>query len=216
MKNILIDDIKAEKKIKETLEKRFDLRIFDAEEMTKDLMAWEGWKTFDPDYTIIVLPGNGASIVKKYINNLDESWLNCWPNKFYPRAKRIWEPGGNPRVCVEKIISNKMILNAKDVIIIDDVVSSGLTIKLIHEINSPWIPNAKWSAITWIMQKKIKKKSYLKVFAIKEVGTTSVRVPINSISTLLEVPRIAESYARRNFSKKSVAFLEILDALRQS
>ncbi len=210
----LIDDINGDERILRIIEETFDLTIFDAEEMTKELIEWEGWGKLDPDYTILVLPGNGASIVKKYIKNLDKFWLNCWPNKFYPVAKRIWEPRRDPRVCVERITSKRMILGVKNIVIVDDVVSSGLTIKLLREINLPWIPNAKWSALTWIAQKKLRKKSYLEVFATREVGTTSLRVPINSLSTLIEIPWIASEYARRNFGKKCNEFLDFIDALR--
>lgn len=213
MKRYLIIDIDTKVDVKEVLAEKFGLTILDAQKMTNELLGWQGWNHLEPRTTLIVLPGNGASIVKRHINNADLSWLKQWLWKFSPHAKRVWIPGKNPQTFVERITSNQMLLGIKNVVIIDDVVSSGLTIQHLRKINTPWIPGAKWIAVTWVMQKSASTKGFSEVKAVEMVGTER-KAPINSLSTLVECRNIAESYTRRNFGKEAEVFLEILKDLR--
>lgn len=214
MERYLIIDIDVEAGIKEILAREFKLIILDAEVMTNDLLAWRDWGHLEPRSTIIVLPGNGASIVKKYIDKAEPSWLNQWPWKFFPCAKRVWKPGENPQTFVSRIAPTQMLLGAKSVVVIDDVISSGATIRHLRRINEPWIPGANWEALTWVKQESATTKGFSMVFAAKMVGLKERRVPINSLSTLIECPEIAESYARRNFGNEAKDFEKILENLR--
>lgn len=214
MERYLIIDIGIKSDVKEVLAKDFGLTIFDARTMTGDLLAWQAWGQLDPCSTIIVLPGNGASIVKKHINKTQPSWLSQWPRTFSPQAKRVWIPGENPQVFVSRITPTQMVLGVRNVIVVDDVISSGATIRHLRQINETWIPGASWQAITWVKQESAATKGFSKIFATKTVGTKERKAPINSFSTLVECREIAESYARRNFGNKAEAFLKILEDLR--
>jgi hypothetical protein len=214
MERYLIIDISLKSDVKEVLARDFELTIFDAQTMTGDLLAWQAWEQLDPCSTIIVLPGNGASIVKKYINKTQPSWLSQWPWIFSPQAKRVWIPGENSQVFVSRIAPTQMILGIRNVFVVDDVISSGATIRHLRQINEPWIPGASWQAITWVKQESATTKGFSKIFATKSVGTKERKSPINSLSTLVECREIAESYARRNFGQQAEAFLKTLEGLR--
>ncbi|MDO8521383.1 MAG: hypothetical protein Q7S52_04665, partial [bacterium] len=51
--------------------------------------------------------------------------------------------------------------------------------------------------------------------AVHIVESPGGKVPINSLSTLLQNPALAEDYARRNFSDHQ-GFLEVLLEIKQS
>lgn len=213
MERYLLNDVNLKTDIKKILAEKFDMTIFDAQTMTDELLAWRGWEQFDARSTIIVFPGNGASIVKKYINSSRPAWITRWPLKFSPLAKRIWIPGENPQTFVNKITS-QMILGAKNIVVVDDVVSSGATARHLRKVNEPWIPGADWHAVVWVKQKSAAVKGYSDIFSVKTIGIKEKKSPINSISTLIECRLIAESYARRNLGKSADAFLKILEDLR--
>ncbi|MBI5071609.1 phosphoribosyltransferase [Candidatus Falkowbacteria bacterium] len=209
----LIVDVGVEAGVKEVLAGKFGLTILDAQEMTSNLLAWQGWEHLDPWSTLIVLPGNGASIVKKYIEKVDPFWLWQWPWKAFPHAKRVWIPGENPRSYVGRI-NPGVLVGIKTVVVIDDVISSGETVGKLRKENKSFIPVAEWWALTWVKQRASSTKGYSAVFAAKTVGTEEHKVPINSLSTLIERPEIAECYARRNFGNEAKDFGEILKIFR--
>ena len=181
--------------------------------MTNNLLAWQDWECFEPWTTLIVLPGNGASIVKKYIDKAKPFWLWRWPWKAYPHAKRIWIPGESRQAFVGRI-NRGVLIGIKTVVVIDDVISSGETIRKLRKENENFIPMANWHAITWVMQEAAITNGYSKIFAAKAVGLKERKVTINSLSTFVECRWIAESYARRNFENLTEAFLKIIESFR--
>lgn len=213
MERFLIIDIAVGDDVKEVLAEKFGLTILDAQEMTKDLLIWKGWGRLEPWKTLIVLPGSGASIVKKYINNAKPFWLWQWPWKAFPHAKRDWIPGENPQAFVGRI-NPGVLIGIKTVVVIDDVISSGETIRKLRKENKSFIPMAEWQAVTWVTQEAAVTKGFSAVFATKTVGSKEHKVPINSLSTLVECREIAESYAWRNFGNHAEAFMKILESIR--
>jgi hypothetical protein len=212
MERFLIIDIVVKAGVKEMLAEKFGLTILDAQTMTNDLLLWQGWGRFEPWSTLIVMPGNGASIIKKYINNEKPFWLSQWPWKASPHAKRVWTPGEKPQAFVGRI-NPGVFVGIKTVVVIDDVISSGVTVRKIKKKNESFIPTAEWQAVTWVMQEAATTRGFSDIFASKMVGSKERKVPINSLSTLVEYREIAESYAWRNFGEQSKAFLKILESL---
>lgn len=210
MEKVLLIDVALDKKFLEPLQS-FGMIVESAQNLTDSLMSWPDWENFDPSSTLIVLPGNGASILQGY---LPSSWLDKWRwLKVY--AKRYWIPGEDPRIVVNRIYSQKMLLGIKDVVILDDVISSGKTCKSLRVLNEPWIPGAHWHAVTWLMQESSSTKGFSSTFAVKKFGTKKAKAPINSLSTLLQKREIAVSYSRRNFPEDQSSFLELLDSINQ-
>lgn len=209
MEKVLLIDVDIDKKFLDEF-KRFELIIEDAKDLTNNLIKWSAWAEFNPDSTLIIFPGNGADIVQRY---LPKSILDNW-NCARVHAKRYWVPGENPRVVTNRIYPEKMLLGIKNVLIIDDVISSGKTCKNLRTINMPWMPGADWHAATWLMQKSASTKGFLSVFAVKTFGNQKAKAPINSLSTLLEDREIAISYCERNFPNDKDKFIKLLDSIK--
>jgi len=145
---------------------------------------------------LFVFPGNGSNYPKK----LTRSWRQ------FPftsvSAKRIWSPGNNPVALVGQVIpSRPVILEFKTIIVVDDVISSGITMRQIYKKNSWRFPIAEWLAFSWISQSLesgIKGYKEINVSSLVE-GINKAKVPINSLSTLRSNSEILNSYARRHF-----------------
>ncbi|PIZ56414.1 hypothetical protein COY23_03195 [bacterium (Candidatus Torokbacteria) CG_4_10_14_0_2_um_filter_35_8] len=211
MEKFLIIDVPCPEDTSERFE-NLGLTILDAKEMTEDLLVWPGWETLKPWSTLVVFPGNGTKTVKKYIEKEKPFWFSKWPWKAAPNAKRVWILGENPQAFVGRI-NPGVLIGIKTVVVIDDVISSGVTIRELRKENKNFIPMAKWQAITWVMQEAAITKGFSVIFSIKTVGSKKRKVPVNSLSTLVECREIAESYARRNFGDQAEALLRLIESL---
>ena len=167
--------------------------------------------------TLLVFPGNGSNFVRK---NLSNNFLkeNRWINVF---AKRNWFPGQDPVVRVGELIPEVYLdCSIRRIIVIDDVISSGLTMRKLYLENYWRFPNAVWIAATWIMQFPRMKASsgisgYVKTISIVIIeGSQKERVPVNSLSTLIDEPEIAENYAQRHLNG-SKDFLGIIKKIKE-
>lgn len=98
-----------------------------------------------------------------------------------------------------------------DVILIDDVIGSGNTMRKLRERNAWKFPRAAWQAIAWVGRAEAKPRMSWEVMYRVE-SPDGKRVPINSISTLLKEPALARDYAQRNL-RDSDRFLAILDEI---
>ncbi|MBI5022602.1 MAG: phosphoribosyltransferase [Candidatus Magasanikbacteria bacterium] len=177
--------------------------------MTREIERWSEWENLNSATTLLVFPGNGANIVRGF---MDADWLFHWRTAS-ATAKRLWIPGEPPQAIAGRIFPDRFVLGVKDIVIIDDVVSSGDTVKKLRTMNMPWIPAARWHVVTWAMQKAANLRGIHSYFAAVEVGESDRKDPINSLSTLIKNVEIAESYARRNFPNPE-AFLALLNELR--
>lgn len=183
--------------------------VLDVQEMTERFLRWNGWAKFDRKSTLLIFPGNGANIIKKY---LPEKWVAQWKwiGLF---AKRFWEPGCDPIVIVDFV--DRMILGANNVIVVDDVVSSGATARKVRKINDPWIPGVRWHAATWVIQRAARLKGFDDSFAVEMVGERDRKVSVNSLSTLILDNEIAESFASRKLTVEcSLEFHRLLAQLK--
>lgn len=163
--------------------------------------------------TLLVFPGNGANYPKKLSRICEE-----FPQTTSVYAERFWVPGTDPVVTAGLIFPDTfLILKIKTVVVVDDVISSGLTMRKIHENNAWKFPAAKWIGTAWISQLPLGKfvGNYKEVrvscMVRKSTGNHgNQKVPINSLSTLRKNREIADSYARRHFKKPS-AFLDLIE-----
>lgn len=130
------------------------------------------------------------------------------------KAKRFWVPGKDPEVQVDLIYPEKfLVLGVKNIVVIDDVISSGLTLRRIYEKNAWRFPGTKWQAHAWISQVissgKIRGYEEVSVACLVRKVTGTQKVPINSLSTLRQNSEVAGSYARRYF-REPKKFLRIM------
>ena len=188
----------------------FGLCVLRSEEMTRSLEClWPGWNTFSPDTTLFVIPGNGARDVERGL----ETRLRGWPTVRI-QAQRQWVPGEAPRALVNRIYPPGFLLGFRDVVIVDDVIASGVTTQAVKRMNEPWIPGVKWHLLSWVMQRSANTAGFSSAFAAFGVGEKNGRKPpINSLSTLLDQPSIARNYAVRNFPDRAERFLDQLARL---
>lgn len=175
----------------------------DTEKILSDIIL-QGLKT------LLVFPGNGSNYPRKLSRICQES--NC-VSVF---ASRFWIPGSDPLVMTGAIMSDKfLIMDVESVLVVDDVISSGLTMTNIRKNNVWRFTRAKWTGVSWVAQiPQMRAKSgvngYDQVFTGCVVGKTNgARVPVNSISTLRKNREIALSYAERHFLKPN-AFLHLI------
>jgi len=164
------------------------------------------------DYeTLLVFPGNGSN----YPRRLSHICQASSDASVY--AKRFWQPGTDPIVTAGVILPDIfLITHVKTVVVVDDVISSGLTMQKVHQNNAWRFTQAKWVGVSWVAQiPQMRAKSgvngYERVATACVIGKTNgERVPINSISTLRQQREIAESYAQRQFRKPDV-FLYLIN-----
>ena len=163
--------------------------------------------------TLLVFPGNGSNYPRQLSRVCQE-----FPNTTGVYAKRSWVPGTDPVVMAGIICPNIFIITrVKTVVVVDDVISSGLTMQKLHRNNAWRFPAAKWVGIAWMAQvPQMKAKSGIKGYEYVATAcvvskTSRGKVPINSISTLRNDLEIAESYAQRHF-KDPCVFLHLIKA----
>lgn len=164
--------------------------------------------------TLLVFPGNGSNYPRKL-----SEFCREFPNTTSVEAKRFWIPSEDPVVTVGLIFPNIFMVTAvKTVLVVDDVISSGLTMFSIYKKNAWRFPAAKWIGVSWISQiPQMKAKSGVKGY--ERIATGCVvgksngggKVPINSLSTIHENSEIARSYAQRHFKYPS-EFLRLIKA----
>lgn len=154
--------------------------------------------------TLFVFPGNGSNYPRKLSRICQES------DGASVYAKRFWQPGTDPVVTVGAILPDILLItNVETVVVVDDVISSGLTMQKVQERNGWRFTRARWVGVSWVAQTPQARASVKSgVIGYEQVATACVirktngaRVPINSISTLRQDFEIAANYAKRHFRK---------------
>jgi hypothetical protein len=212
MEKILIIDVDCP--IDPEIFRDFGLKVVFGNSLTNSLLNWDIWKQIDPWRTLLVFPGNGSNLVKKEINKLNSDWLSSWPYKSYISAKRFWEPGQNPVANVGNI-GDGVYVGLKQVIVIDDVVSSGETCSKVYNRNNMYTPGAKWLSMCWVAQKSASLKNFSSLMAVEFVGEEGKRTPINSLSTLVTNQEICRSYSERNFLNRAKEFQVLIKRVNE-
>lgn len=210
---IIIVDRPVSKKIIESLrslkaknQKRIELLFF--EEMVVELNLLVQSLQLSRN-TMFVFPGNGGQKVRSKVD-IEEGYI--FTNVF---AKRLWYPGTPPVVSTGEILpGTNLLLNVENVVVLDDVISSGATLKQLYQRNNWKFPKAKWMGISLVARPKLI-KGYTELFSIVSVPDSSSgkKMPINSLSTLTDIETIAEDYGLRNLVNPCVLF-RCLDLLR--
>ncbi len=191
---VIINDIEADHTVVATCE-QLGLNVVDSAEMTQAIMSWSGWDELDPATTLLVFPGKGAMLVHDY---MDKEWISKWRTaRVY--AKREWDPIEDWFYVWTGRVYDHMRLDVKDVVVIDDVVSSGTTARRLFRKNGPWFPGAQWHMLTWVAQRSTAKlRNYCSYDAARWCGTEKTKASINSLSTLRDDLGVALSFSMRN------------------
>ncbi len=162
----------------------------------------------EPD-TLLVFPGNGSNYPRRLSQVCQE-----YTNTASVEAKRFWTPGTDPEVQAGPIYPEKfLILGVKNVVMVDDVISSGLTMRKLYQKNAWRFPGASWRACAWVSQslpsRGIRGYGEVSVATLVQREKGTQKVPINSLSTLRNNLKISESYACRHF-REPMVFLHLI------
>lgn len=208
---VILDEPLAEKERKAV----HDLETVDGQEIIlledAQLAAWLE-KILEPlaalPNTLFVFPGNGANFPRR-LSQVCRIQFGVGVH-----AKRFWIPGENPEAQVGLVCPERfMVLGIKNVVIVDDVISSGLTIRKLYQTNSWRIPGVCWHACAWISQilpkEKVRGYHEISVACLVKKFTGDGKVPVNSLSTLRQNTEIATSYAHRHF-RTPEKFLQLI------
>jgi hypothetical protein len=146
---------------------------------------------FGPE-TLFLYPGNSARDIYHFGHFNGRA--------MFPGAKRIWMPPQPPVVTVETL-DHPIDTKTTDVVVVDDVISSGDTLELLYKRNSWKFTKARWTAVTVISRQK-KLKGYLGgLLSVYWAPQSGGRLPpINSLSSLLKDTEVRDSYIARNFA----------------
>jgi hypothetical protein len=147
-----------------------------------------------------VFVGNGSNYPKRF-----SAACQSTPGLAVP-AKRLWVPGCDPVAIIGAFLPEYfMLLRKLTFVAVDDVISSGTTLRTLRERNAWRFPAASWTAAAWIIQdEQLRLRSgvrtcYDTVFA--SCAVKHARLPkaaINSISTLRESAELRDDYASRH------------------
>jgi hypothetical protein len=198
---ILVQDIGLTEGQTEELGMGGSYNVYDARELTKSLIELLGSAEDGPS-TAILFVGRSGEIVRQYLR------ATSYENGVRVHATTVDRSGSIPVVTTSALSWHSLIdLNIRKVIVFDDVVSSGKTLELLAERNAWRFPRATWYAAVWITRKE-KLKGYKCVFASLQAShPKGKRVPINSLSTLIAEPAIAEVLVENHFPAKEAEVL---------
>ncbi|MDO8482475.1 MAG: hypothetical protein Q7S86_01490 [bacterium] len=132
-------------------------------------------------------------------------------------AERKLDAFRNPIVTAGEVLPSRSVCpEIKTVLVVDDVVSSGLTLRKLAERNRHKFPQAIWYACTLISRLE-KVKGYEEVISVLYVPPDEhgKKTPINSLSTLQQDGEIQRAYATRYFKNPS-KFIGLLSDLYRS
>jgi len=161
--------------------------------------------SFHANDTLFIYPGESARYIKDLGFSLDyeEQAIS---------AKRFWIPNNDPVVLVGRTEPDAIDCSVENIIVVDDVISSGTTMSKVYKNNCWKYPKARWYAVTPFSRKErlANYKDVFCSFVIEDVNNK--KPPINSLSTLIKSPEMRATYLERNFvdSKK---FIDSLNSI---
>lgn len=163
--------------------------------------------------TLFVFVGEGGKRIKKFSTI---HWRYRTTGVF---AKRLWEVGRDPIHLVGQIYNSHthqiIYLKVEVIIVLDDVISSGETLKKIFQRSAWKFPRARWYAAA-LVGRGWKVGGYKEIFVsliVTNGKVPSKKVPINTLKALVENREMARSYAFRNLENPD-RFLEFLEEIR--
>lgn len=207
---VIIVDLAIDKERIRVLEALENLTLVSPEMLSETLRQMLEPELNESDPKLLVFPGNGGCKVRQLCSSFESFCQTTVP------AKRVWNPGSDPAALVGGLDDRRLLIFEKKVVVVDDVISSGATLRLVHERNSWRTPRASWIAASWLSQlprKGYPLDRYARFYtALLVENPLGQRVPINSLSTLVEDKEIAADYARR--SGYGRVLLELVGSLR--
>lgn len=171
---------------------------------------------FEGVQTLWVYPGRSAAAMADW-----NEWVwkygikSVYPPEFV-FAERRFDSYGNAVAHVGEIQHGVVVNPAVERIhVIDDVVSSGITMRTLYKRNAAKFPRAFWYGCS-LVSRLSDVRGYSSLQYVVHVPTVPQmpKAPINSLSTLLNDEKVSANYARKNFDNPD-KFLESLRLIRE-
>ena len=224
---VLIQDItpdatltQAAKRLNET--SSITMQIVDGMSLTKGVVTLIERSGVLNTYPLIIYPGNGAQSVKDFIASIDKRFINAVDLP----TQRTMIRNGKFDLYID-YSSLPESINAKTVLIIDDVVATGQTAQSIAAELKKRFPSIQCILATWlfVMPTKLENKNSISgiegidqtLASIVLKGNLTSRPPINSLSCFIRSENKYEEM-KANFLEKYIEdknkFQRILEEMR--
>lgn len=177
----------------------------------------EKFSYLKPDSSLCVFPGRSASKIRERAE-----WHDYYKGPVFDtntfvsvHADRRFDSFGNPVALAGEILPHRVVCpEVRTIVVIDDVISSGATCRKLYERNQHKFPKAEWHACSCVSRlEKIRGYKEIITALFLPLDERGLKVPINSLSTLLGEREIVTQYARKHCGKPEL-FLESLDILK--
>lgn len=163
---------------------------------------------------ICIFLGRSAAKIRK---NAEQNDCNVFDLGSYVsiHAERRFDFGGRPKATVGEVFTEQTLFpKVREIIVLDDVISSGATMRACLERNRHKFPLAKWYACALLSRlKKIQGYEDVMTPVLVLPDSYGLKVPINSLSTLLEDGEVARDYAKKHCLRSEI-LMEALASLR--
>lgn len=157
---------------------------------------------------VCIFPGRSAARIRENAERNDcyvGKVLDCNTFESIYATRHIDRYGNAKASAAEAFPSVTVCLKTRVVIVFDDVISTGVTMRACYEKNHHKFPGAEWFACAPISRQE-KIKGYREVFApvVMVLDSRGMKVPINSLSTLIGDCEIGKRYAVNHCAKPEV------------
>ncbi len=181
-------------------------------------MLREQFPTFDSRTGgLCVFPGRSAAKIRE-----NAEWSDCYESSVFDCESFLSLHVERWFLVCDKVVvtagelfpERPVCLNIRNIIVIDDVISTGATIREVCNRNRYKFPRAEWYAAACVSRVE-KIAGYKEVFTplLVPVDKYGLKVPINSLSTLLEDEPIARHYGEKHCAKPEI-FLRVLEEIK--
>lgn len=185
--------------------------------------------SFDPETTLVVCVGQSSFDLFKRLRTRMVFRLF---SVSYAHAERVYQevklPGGKTSYTIHATVGqitrklkrmpfegreNYKKTSIRNIVVIDDVISTGITLKTLYERNHLYYPNASWHAFTLVSRLQ-KVKHYKSVST--PCSVSGKFTPINTFSKLVEDKVMGKEYVKRHVAEiMQGRTIEMLDVLHQ-
>jgi len=203
---VVIDDIGLSAQRARALEATDTVRLYTATVLSAELLDGLGYEYPMPSVTIYV--GRSGKTVRDHMGKLVG-------NEIFAHAQTWDRSSSHPLVTTSAIEWTPFVdTYIGEVLVVDDVISTGTTLEMLKERNAWRFPNALWYAAAWVTR-KLTLKGYERLDAALHVThPKGRRIPIISLSSLLGSRELAASWAQKHFfPDEGRKLLQALDAV---
>lgn len=210
---VILIDTPCDQKYRKQLQ-ALEVRLIDGAQAMQHLMAY--FRSASRSLRLLTFVEGGGEYVEQLVRPSLRSTLmaKVWAKRWVPPPDVLFNERRDPLWLVGEIETyESILLQVEEVVLVDDVISSGNTLKAIRWRNAWKFPRATWRAYALVGRVDANPGMPWAAARLVEQKPDGGKIPLNNLSTLLKDQGIACDYARRNFAQPA-EFLAILRAIR--